>query len=106
MLPLKSRYDPLSLIITFLLVSPLLWFNYARYLRSAKLAVLEQKYKTMGRMRRIAGQCACIAYVVVSVWLMVYVSDAFYMGEKKKVDRNQYMERLEKIREDQQNRMK
>lgn len=35
-------------------------------------------------MRRIAGQCACIAYVVVSVWLMVYVSDAFYMGEKKK----------------------
>ncbi|WP_195472753.1 hypothetical protein [Bacteroides xylanisolvens] len=49
-------------------------------------------------MRRIAGQCACIAYVVVSVWLMVYVSDAFYMGEKKKVDRNQYMERLGKIR--------
>lgn len=36
-------------------------------------------------MRRIAGQCACIAYVVVSVWLMVYVSDAFYMGEKKRL---------------------
>lgn len=106
MLPLKSRYDPLSLIITFLLVSPLFWFNYACYLRSAKLAVLEQKYKAMGRMRRIAGQCACIAYVIASVWLMVYVSDAFYMGEKKKVDQNQYMERLEKIREDQQNRIK
>ena len=61
-----SRFNPVAYLFAAAMLAPFIWIARKLYYRPAKLKAMQAKYETMGKYRKLLGQCLFWLYITGS----------------------------------------
>lgn len=61
-----SRFNPVAYLFAAAMLAPFIWIAGKLYYRPAKLKAMQAKYETMGKYRKLLGQCLFWLYITGS----------------------------------------
>lgn len=91
-----NRFNPVAYLFAVATLAPLIWIGKKLYYRPPKLKAMQAKYETMGKYRKLFGQCLFWLYILASFVIF------FIIAERKNHSKEQTaIERLREIRDGQ-----
>lgn len=89
-----SRFNPVAYLCAAATLAPFIWIVRKLYYRPPKLKAIQAKYETMGKYRKLLGQCLFWLYIIASF------ASFFIIAEQKNHSKEQTpIERLREIQD-------
>ena len=92
-----SKFNPAAYLWVAVVYVPLLWICRKLYYQPSKLKAMQEKYGTMGKERKLTGQCLFWLYVCAS--LVTFFVTVNYKHSSEHPKEQTLIERLQEIRE-------